>query len=184
MRPSCLLVVAVLLLMLGLVTALHAQGEEPTAGEGDWGLADEAPPADEAAVESEPAEGAAEELAPVEEGGTEAADDLGGEGVAMADEAADEAAAAAAGIFGAVAFMWVVMLLLYGLMFLAMLALMALWVWMLVDVIKRDFPQPNEKTMWVLVVILAGWIGAIIYYFMIKRKSDLAAKAGVLPPVS
>ena len=185
MRTPCLLVVAALLLALGSGMAVRAQDEGPAAGEQDWGLPDETPSAGEATAEGEPAESAAEELPLVEEGETESASDVSGDGGALTDGTADDAAAAAAaGIFGMVAFMWVVMLLLYGLMFLAMLALMALWIWMLVDVIKRDFPQPNEKTMWVLVVILANWIGAIIYYFMIKRKSDLAAKAGVLPPES
>ncbi|MCL5070518.1 MAG: PLD nuclease N-terminal domain-containing protein [Actinobacteria bacterium] len=46
---------------------------------------------------------------------------------------------------------------------------------MLVDCVKRDnseFPSAGEstKTMWLLIVILTGGIGAIIYYFLVKKK--------------
>jgi hypothetical protein len=55
------------------------------------------------------------------------------------------------------------------------LGLMALWIWMLIDCIKRDedqFPPmgDNTKLIWILIVVLAGWLGAIIYYFMVKQK--------------
>jgi len=45
------------------------------------------------------------------------------------------------------------------------LALMALWVWILLDILKRDF---EDKILWVLIIIFAGLIGVIIYYF-VKR---------------
>lgn len=46
----------------------------------------------------------------------------------------------------------------------------AFWIWMIIDVSKREFKKPDDKTLWVLVVVLASWIGAIIYYFTIKSK--------------
>lgn len=48
------------------------------------------------------------------------------------------------------------------------LALSVFWIWMLVDAIKRPFDQ---KTMWIILLIILGWIGAIAYYFVIKRKN-------------
>jgi beta-lactamase regulating signal transducer with metallopeptidase domain len=45
------------------------------------------------------------------------------------------------------------------------------WIMMLVDVIKRNFKKSDEKVIWVLVVIFAGIIGALIYYFVVKRYS-------------
>ena len=48
--------------------------------------------------------------------------------------------------------------------------LIVFWILMIVDVAKRDFKKENDKILWVLVVVLASWIGAIIYYFMVKRK--------------
>jgi hypothetical protein len=49
------------------------------------------------------------------------------------------------------------------------------WIIMLVDCAKRDnadFPDanPNSKMMWILIIVLAGGIGAIIYYFLVMRK--------------
>lgn len=47
-----------------------------------------------------------------------------------------------------------------------------LWIMMLIDVSKREFPKPEDRTLWVLVVALAGFVGAAIYYFSIKRPAD------------
>ena len=49
------------------------------------------------------------------------------------------------------------------------------WIIMLVDCAKRDnkdFPNANEnsKLMWILIIVLAGSIGAIIYYFLVMRQ--------------
>jgi prolipoprotein diacylglyceryltransferase len=46
------------------------------------------------------------------------------------------------------------------------------WVFMLVDVAKRKFKSENDKIAWILVVVLAHIIGAIIYYFVIKKSSN------------
>ncbi len=58
---------------------------------------------------------------------------------------------------------------------LIVLGLLGLWIWMLVDCIKRDeedFPSMGENTklIWILIVILTGWLGGIIYFFMVKQK--------------
>ncbi|MBU1178346.1 PLDc N-terminal domain-containing protein [Patescibacteria group bacterium] len=47
-----------------------------------------------------------------------------------------------------------------------------IWVLMLIDCVKRDFPNKDDKTVWILVVALTSWIGALIYYFIVKRKED------------
>lgn len=49
------------------------------------------------------------------------------------------------------------------------------WLWMLIDCLKRlddNFAVGgnNAKLIWVLVIIFTGLIGALIYYFLIKRK--------------
>ncbi len=46
-------------------------------------------------------------------------------------------------------------------------AALAFWVWMLVDVIKRDM---NNKVLWILLMVFLGVIGSIVYYFVVKRK--------------
>jgi len=48
--------------------------------------------------------------------------------------------------------------------------LFILWIMMLIDVIQRKFKKDDEKIIWILVLALTGYIGAIIYYFVIKRK--------------
>ena len=44
------------------------------------------------------------------------------------------------------------------------------WIFMIVDVAKRNFKKENDKILWILVVVLAGLIGALIYYFVVKRQ--------------
>jgi len=46
------------------------------------------------------------------------------------------------------------------------------WVWMLVDCAKREFKNENDKLLWILVIVLASTVGAIVYYFVVKREQD------------
>ena len=48
------------------------------------------------------------------------------------------------------------------------------WIWMLVDCIKNEPDQGNEKVIWVIVIALLGWLGALIYLFARRptRKSQ------------
>jgi TctA family transporter len=39
------------------------------------------------------------------------------------------------------------------------------WILMLVDAAQRDFKKEDEKIVWILVIVLAGWIGALVYFF-------------------
>jgi hypothetical protein len=51
------------------------------------------------------------------------------------------------------------------------LAVIAFWIWMLVDCIQREFPpkEQNAKIVWILVIIFAHWLGALIYFFVVKK---------------
>ena len=49
------------------------------------------------------------------------------------------------------------------------IAAFVFWIMMLIDSIKRNFKKESEKIVWVLVIILTGILGAIIYYFVDKR---------------
>jgi len=44
------------------------------------------------------------------------------------------------------------------------------WILMLIDCVKRDFEISNDKVMWILLIVLLGALGAIIYYFVVKIK--------------
>lgn len=50
------------------------------------------------------------------------------------------------------------------------LAILALvfWVFMLVDAATREYKNDNDKVVWVLIVALLNFLGAAIYYFVIK----------------
>lgn len=45
-----------------------------------------------------------------------------------------------------------------------------LFIWALLDVLKRDFPNPNDKIIWILVIVLLGVIGPIIYLVAGRKK--------------
>lgn len=75
---------------------------------------------------------------------------------------------AALGLAGTMICLWVVF-------FLAGIFLFVVWIMMLVDCAKRDnsdFPNAGEstKTMWLLIIILASGVGAIVYYFVVRKK--------------
>ena len=47
------------------------------------------------------------------------------------------------------------------------------WIWMLIDCLKREF---NDKVLWILILLLTGILGAILYYFLVKRKGTESQK--------
>jgi len=69
--------------------------------------------------------------------------------------------------FAAIPILFILLWLVFAVFILAVLVF---WVFMLVDCIKRNFETENEKILWILILVLTHWIGAIIYYFMVKRK--------------
>ncbi|VVB92509.1 Uncharacterised protein [uncultured archaeon] len=51
------------------------------------------------------------------------------------------------------------------------------WLWMLVDCLKRPddkfaFGGNYAKIIWIIVIIFAGFIGALIYFFLIKKRGN------------
>lgn len=64
--------------------------------------------------------------------------------------------------------------------FLAILALAAIvgllctifWIWMLIHSITKPI---ENKAIWILVLLITGIIGAIVYYFAVKRPFDQKA---------
>lgn len=81
------------------------------------------------------------------------------------------------GIFG------IIILIIAGLIGLFFLIF---WIIMLVDCIKRDFPN---RGVWLAVLIITFfigwlWLAAILYYFMVKRKNVGSMKGGSSTPAA
>ena len=38
------------------------------------------------------------------------------------------------------------------------------WIWMLVDCATREPSEGNDKIIWIIVIALLNWLGALIYY--------------------
>ena len=48
--------------------------------------------------------------------------------------------------------------------------LFVFWILMIVDCVQRKFKNDNDKLVWILVLIFLHVLGALIYYFVVKRK--------------
>jgi hypothetical protein len=44
-----------------------------------------------------------------------------------------------------------------------------IWIYALVDIVKSEFRSPNDKIVWVLIVLFATLIGAILYLAIGRR---------------
>jgi len=61
--------------------------------------------------------------------------------------------------------------------FIVIISAIIFTLWMLIDCIRREF---KDRVLWILIILLVGLIGSIIYYFMIKRK-NVHDNAGDMP---
>ena len=46
------------------------------------------------------------------------------------------------------------------------------WVWMLVDCATNPRLQGTEKIVWILIVLFAHIVGALIYFFVARQKKN------------
>ncbi len=45
-----------------------------------------------------------------------------------------------------------------------------LWIWMIVDCATKERPEGNERLVWILIIVLTHWIGALIYLLARRPK--------------
>lgn len=45
-----------------------------------------------------------------------------------------------------------------------------LWIWMIVDCATQEPAEGNEKLVWILIIVLTHWIGALIYLLARRPK--------------
>ncbi len=74
------------------------------------------------------------------------------------------------------------MVLFYGFLILIGIASFVFWIMELIDVCRREFRDSNTKLLWILVVVLAHGLGALIYYFAGKPQGWLPGEAPHSPP--
>lgn len=79
------------------------------------------------------------------------------------DAATATAATAAVGIAAA----WVIFWVVFGVIG------FVLFLWALIDCIRRQFPNPNDKVLWLVLIILIGWLGPILYLIIGRKKGTI-----------
>lgn len=42
------------------------------------------------------------------------------------------------------------------------------WILMIIDAARRDFKNPNDKLIWIVILIFGNVIGAMVYYYVVK----------------
>jgi len=58
--------------------------------------------------------------------------------------------------------------------FAILIAFFIFWLLMLIDCAKRNFAKEGQKTVWIVIIVLIQLfipVGAIIYYFAVKRRA-------------
>ena len=65
---------------------------------------------------------------------------------------------------------------LYGTIFLVGILGTIFWIWMLVDAVTNEPSEGNDKIIWILIILFAHLVGALIYYFM--RRPERMKKFG------
>jgi len=58
------------------------------------------------------------------------------------------------------------------------------WIRMLSDALNRKFEDNNDKIAWVIVITFTHGLGAMLYYKLVKRKTDpgVILNTGLKPP--
>ena len=67
-------------------------------------------------------------------------------------------------MFGGSSFLLALLLAITGTIF---------WIWMIVECATKEPNQGNDKIVWILIIVLAHWIGALIYFF-VRRPQRIA----------
>ena len=77
------------------------------------------------------------------------------------------AAAAATAVAGGLVIGWVIFWVIFGGVG------FILWLWALIDCIRRQFANPNDKILWLVLIILIAWIGPILYLIIGRKKGTI-----------
>lgn len=61
----------------------------------------------------------------------------------------------------------------FGVKMIVGILLLIFWIWMIVDVVQRKFKNQTEKVLWIVGVILLNWVGALVYYIVIRALNPI-----------
>ena len=59
---------------------------------------------------------------------------------------------------------------------LAGVLLVIFWLWMLIECVAYETNEGNKKAMWLLILLVGNWIGALLYLFV--RRPQRKAEVG------
>ncbi|MBW2964616.1 PLDc N-terminal domain-containing protein [Candidatus Woesearchaeota archaeon] len=52
------------------------------------------------------------------------------------------------------------------------------WLWMFIDcLVREEFEGPNDKIVWIVVLLFTSLLGAVLYFFLVRRKFRKREKA-------
>lgn len=51
------------------------------------------------------------------------------------------------------------------------LATTVFWIWMIIDCATNESLQGTDKIVWLIVIIFLHFLGAVVYYFVAKRRT-------------
>ena len=97
------------------------------------------------------------------------------ETISIDPAAANAVGAAAASVVGIWVFLWIVLAI-------AALLGLILWIWAIIDVSKREFANPQDKTTWLIVLIVGFVVGlsliaAIVYLVAGRKKGTIGGSS-------
>ena len=52
---------------------------------------------------------------------------------------------------------------------LVIITLLVFWIWTIVDCARRKFKNKTDKIVWMIVIVLFVFLGAIIYHLIVNR---------------
>ena len=51
------------------------------------------------------------------------------------------------------------------------------WIWMLIDCVMNEPSQGNDKLIWVIIIVFAQLLGALIYFIFRRQKRNAVSDA-------
>ncbi len=74
-------------------------------------------------------------------------------------------------------------------LFIGTMVLVSLGSWVVtilavLDCARRDFPDPNTRALWCVVIVVTKWIGALVYYIVVYRTNDPPIQQSRITPTS